>query len=137
MGRSNPGTLGDIGQLTQGVTMEDTIAAVGGLALAGMLPSMIITGNTTQQIWMKLGVGFAASLGAGYIAHQVLGKRTAAKAAVLGGLAGTTVTAINNLTTFKIGGVPGMRQLAGNSPQTLRRYPAPSRDEEFANVRVQ
>ena len=91
---------------TQGVSIMDAAAAVAGLAGAAYLPSLVVKDVTTTT--GKL-LKVVAALGSTIVIGMAL-KRAApgsAKAAVIGGLAGTTVQALSLFTGIKVPGFGG------------------------------
>jgi hypothetical protein len=102
---------------TQGVDMKDIGAGLAGLAAATMLPGFLIktTPVTTTQKLTKVGVSILSALGAGFVVQKTLGSQ-AAKAAVIGGLAGSAAQVLATFTGVKIGnplGNTGIRQITG------------------------
>jgi len=98
--------------LTQGVGVEEILGGGLGLVGAAATPRMIVAPDvemeslTTNQKLMRVGVGVITTFAVGFVANTVAGKR-AAKAAVIGGLAGTAITVINTFTTMKLGAGAG------------------------------
>ena len=87
---------------TQNTDLMDVGAAVGGLAMAAMIPSAIIpVAETGMRKFLKILVSFGSAVGAGMIFRNI--SASAGKAAVLGGLAGTATQAIGVYTGFEIG----------------------------------
>ena len=102
--------------LMMGVGVEDVIGGGAGLLAATALPGMILPAEpvTFAQKATRVGVGVLSAIAAGYVADAVAGKR-AAKAAVIGGLGGTAILAVNSLTPIKLGSAPVRGALtAGN-----------------------
>lgn len=146
--RRNPPSImpKSLSGLFQGVGIEEGAAAIGGLAAATMLPGYIVkleagaTELTTTQKLLKFGVALGAAGLAGMIGKSVSARM--AQFAVAGGLAGAGAQAIGAFTDIKIGGQRGMRALPPGGgfrrtpPSGIGRYPAPSREPEFSNVRL-
>ena len=91
---------------TQGVSIMDAAAAVAGLAGAAYIPSLVVKDTTTTT--GKL-LKVIAALGSTIVVGMAL-KRVApgaARAAVIGGLAGTTVQALSLFTGIKVPGFGG------------------------------
>ena len=93
----------------QGVDIVDTGAAVGGLAIASMLPANMAQVTTGQKL-LKLGASLVCAMGAGFVGQQI--SPSAGKAAVLGGAAGTAMLGLAMFTSLQIG---GGRRLIGRS----------------------
>lgn len=93
----------------QGVDIVDTGAAVGGLAVATMLPAAMAQATTGQKL-LKLGASLVSAMGAGFVGQQI--SPSAGKAAVLGGAAGTAMLGLALFTSIQIG---GGRRLIGKS----------------------
>jgi len=114
----------NIKQWTQGVSLMDVVAGVGGWAAAGMVPGMVIKGTevTPTNKILKVLLAIAATAGVGYVAKMAIGAG-AAKAAVIGGLAGTGTQLLTSATGMSIG--RGVRALpAGRGG--VGAYVAPS-----------
>lgn len=109
-----------ISKLTGGVDAQDILGAVIGIFGASMLPGYIIkTTETTSQKLLKLLVAAGVTVGLGYVAKKAM--PSAAKAVVIGGLAGTATQAIGMFTSFNIGRA-GIRQ-ATRPILPTRNYP--------------
>jgi len=125
-----------VGTLTQGVGIEDAVAAIAGLALSTVVPGVIVKpaaaggALTDTQRWMKVLTGVAVALAAGYGAEMV--SRGSGKAAVLGGLAGAGVNAINVLKPGIISGPAALNP--GVRSAIVRRSVSSPPQEEFASV---
>lgn len=120
--RRNPGALAmpkGVQDLTQGVGAQEILGGGLGLVGAAAIPRMVIAPGkadsgealTMQEKLMRVGIGVLATLGVGFVAQNVAGKG-AAKAAVIGGLAGVAVTAVNTFTPMKLG-TPGNQGAIG------------------------
>ena len=94
-------SLGGAIPYTQGTDIMEMAAAVGGLAVCGLVPAMVIkptagaAGLTDVQKWLKIGVAFALAVGAGMIGKTM----KVGKAALIGGIAGTGAVAYSELTS--------------------------------------
>ena len=114
-GRKNPmaralALPGTFREWTQGVDLMDAGAAVGGLAAATMLPGMLVRDTSTMgRKFMKLLVSLGAAMGAGALGKAMI-SASAGKAAIIGGIAGTSAQALGMFTTIKIG-QPGGRRI--------------------------
>ena len=101
----------------QGVSMVDAGAALGGLAVATMLPGMVIkvaagaTPTMNQKI-MKIAIAATGTVVVGFAARNL--SANAGKMAIAGGLAGTLSQVLGSFTPWKI----GQAQLA--APQMAR-----------------
>ena len=94
---------GTMKEWTQGVDLMDAGAAVGGLAMATVVPGMIVkTTDTMTQKLMRLAVSLGAAVGAGALGRSMISP-SAGKAAIIGGVAGTAAQAIGMFTTIQIG----------------------------------
>jgi len=101
-----PGTFRE---WTQGVDLMDAGAAVGGLAAATMLPGMLVRDTSTMgRKFMKLLVSLGAAMGAGALGKAMI-SASAGKAAIIGGIAGTSAQALGMFTNIKIGQPVGRR----------------------------
>jgi hypothetical protein len=90
----------------QGISMVDAGAALGGLAVATMLPGMIIkvadgATITTNQKVMKIAVAAVGTVATGFVFRNV--SPNAGKMAIAGGLAGTLSQVLGSFTPWKIG----------------------------------
>lgn len=105
-GERNPGALAmpaTFREWTQGVDLMDAGAAVGGLAASTMIPGTIVkVTETGWQKFLKIVVSLGCALGAGALGRAMVSP-SAGKAAVIGGVAGTTAQAIGAFTGFTIG----------------------------------
>lgn len=118
---------------TQGIDFVDAGSAAGGLAASTMLPGMFVkTADTGWQKTMKLLASLGCALGAGAIGKAIISDK-AGKAAIIGGIAGSTAMAIGLFTGFQIG-TPARRIATRRIGETLPGSPAQSRDEETVNV---
>jgi len=116
-----------------GIKPIEIIAAVGGLAAATMVPSMLVkdTSTTTKKI-LKVASSFIIAVAVGGIAKGFIGSE-AARAATFGGIAGAGAQTLGTFTTFKIGG--------GNIGLPVGRIStselvSPSRNREGENVAI-
>ena len=122
---------------TQGADLQDAALAIAGLAASSMIPPMIIKdATTTGNKLAKLGVSLVAAVGAGYLAQRFVG-REAGKAAIIGGLAGSGILAIQMVTGYKIGQVAQPLSL----PMGIPRFgggevvsPSPNRESETVGL---
>lgn len=99
--RRNPSfsSIGKTGaNLFQGVGVDDIIGGFAGFAASGLIPPMIMkkpVGETadglTTRTWMTIALAGITALGAGYLVKLV--HPPAAKAAIIGGMAGTLALA--------------------------------------------
>jgi len=101
----------------QGVNMVDAGAALGGLAVATMLPGMIVkvpagAAPTTNQKIMKIAVAAVGTVVTGFAFRNL--SANAGKMAIAGGLAGTLSQVVGSFTPWKI----GQNQIA--APQMAR-----------------
>lgn len=87
-----------ISKYTAGVDTMDIVGGAVGLAGATLLPKYIYKGSSK---WVNVAIAAAVTLGLGYAAKKFM--PSAAKAVVIGGLAGTASQAIFNLTGTSIG----------------------------------
>lgn len=94
-------SLGGVIPYTQGTDIMEMAAAVGGLAICGLVPAMVIkpaAGKkvlTDTQKWLKIGVAFLLAIGAGMVGKSI----KVGKAALIGGIAGTGAIAYSELTS--------------------------------------
>ena len=87
---------------TMGVGLMDIVGAVAGVAASSMIPNLIIaTPKDNTQKYLKIALSVAATIGVGMGAKAVAGN-SFGKAAMIGGLAGTTIILIQTFTGFKI-----------------------------------
>jgi hypothetical protein len=99
--------LTNVKKWTQGVGVEEMIAGVAGLAGAAMLPKYVIpVADTTMRKLAKAGTAVASTVLIGMAAKSV--SMSAAKAAVIGGLAGVGAQLIGSFTPYSIGNVGGL-----------------------------
>ena len=106
MARNPLSAIGIKSSWTQGVGLMEAAGAVAGLAGAAYIPGLVVKDTTTTT--GKL-LKVAAALGSTIVVGMAL-KRTApaaAKAAVIGGMAGTVVQALGVFTSIKIPGFAG------------------------------
>lgn len=90
-----------ISKYTAGVSMNDILGGVVGLAAATIVPPYVITtADTTGKKWARVGISAGIAIALGFIMKKVMPSAT--KGAVIGALAGTASQAIFNLTGFKI-----------------------------------
>jgi len=119
-----------------GVQPIEVGSALGGFAMATMLPGMLIKDTTTSgQKFLKLIVSGACAAGSGYIFQNV--STRAGQMAVAGGLAGTLAQAIGMFTDIQIGrptgrSLPMGRGRIGESRFVQPTYP----NEEGVQVSV-
>jgi len=87
-----------------GIGTMEVAGAVGGLAAATIIPSMVVkdTSTTTKKL-IKVAVSFAAAVLTGSLARGIVGSE-AAKAATFGGIAGAGALTLGTFTSYKIGG---------------------------------
>jgi len=116
---------------TQGVDLMDAGAAVGGLAAATMIPGMIVTSTATmgQKLW-KLTVALGCAVGAGALGRAMISP-SAGKAAIIGGVAGTSAQALGMFTNIQIG---QRGRLGGGLGSAVNVTPAHSRSEEVVQL---
>lgn len=134
----NPLAMTRARQWFQGIELIEVAAGLGGLAAATMIPGVIVpTADTTWKKIAKVGLGAGCAAGAGLVAKSF--GRDAAKAAVIGGLAGTCVQALGAFAGISIG---GERKLLGPSRLPSRQgigaaqviSPAYSRETEQVQI---
>jgi hypothetical protein len=100
-------TLPGIGKYTQNVSMMDAAAGLIGFAAAGWVPGLIVKNPTTTGTKLaKIAVALGATIGTGMLVKRM--SRDAAKAAVIGGLAGTIAMTLSTFTSIKIPGMAGI-----------------------------
>ena len=134
----NPFALGSTAkEWLQGANAMDIGAAVGGIAMATIVPTMLVrTADTGTQKALRLAASFASAIAAGALGKAMLGS-TAGKAAVLGGMTGFGVQLLATLTGIQI----GQRLLGGGNvrrlPGRTGRYPAPATESPFGDARLQ
>jgi hypothetical protein len=112
----------------QGISMVDAGAALGGLAVATMLPGMIIrvadgATITTNQKVMKIAVAAVGTVATGFVFRNV--SPNAGKMAIAGGLAGTLSQVFSSFTPWKIG-----QQARIAAPRRMGRI---AESREYAN----
>lgn len=93
-------------------SLSDIAAATGGLAASTMIPAMIV--KDTSTVWKKLakvGVSILSASLAAAIASRIM--KGSAKAALLGGLAGTGGMTLAMFTKYQIGG--GQRRMVSGT----------------------
>jgi hypothetical protein len=130
-----------MGKYTMGVGMTEVAAGLAGLAAAYMLPGYVVkdTTTTTGKL-MSIGVSLLSAVAVGYAAKSIGKNSNAGKAAVIGGLAGTSARAISTFTSFKIQGAQpsfsGVRALpmGRRIGVTDMVSPTPTRSEETVSV---
>lgn len=99
-------TLG-IGKYTQGVSLMDSGAALIGFMAAGYVPGLIVkdTSTTTKKL-LKVVTALGTTVATGYALKKM--SPSAAKMAVVGGMAGTLVVALGTFTNIKLPGLSGV-----------------------------
>lgn len=122
---------------TQGVGVMDAVAAAAGLAAATLIPPMIIKASTTTTEKLeRVGISIASAIVVGIAAKSVFkNNQSAAKAAVIGGLAGAAAQVLNMFAGVKITGNSSIRSLPmGRVGETSVVFPRSSRDGETVNM---
>jgi hypothetical protein len=92
----------NVKSMTQGVKITDIVVGVAALWASTAIPGMIYKAaptTTGKIISLALSAGVAVGVAMG--AKKFLGQ-SAGQAAIIGGLGGTTLNAVNNFTGFKI-----------------------------------
>ena len=116
------------GRLMQGVGGEEVLGAVAGFGMTSLVPPMIVReGETMGGKIMRLVAGLATTVIAG-MALKSLSPR-AGRAAVVGGLAGVSIQAIQGFTPLKIS-----RQLTGRIGTTQVVTFPEERSEETVSI---
>ena len=115
-----------------GISTMEVVGAVGGLAAATLVPSMIIkdTSTTTKKI-IKVALAFATAVLVGSVAKGLSAE--AGKAATFGGIAGAGAQTLAAFTAFKIGGDNIARPVGRIAAANLV---SPSSNREGENVSV-
>jgi len=120
-------------QWTQGVGVEEIMGGGLGLVSASALPAWIVPDVATiGQKWMRVLMGAISTFGVGFVVNAVAGTK-AAKASVIGGLAGTAITAINTLTPFRLGKDTGS---AVRSVTRMSRSPIRTQTPGFEDIKL-
>ena len=130
------GVATQVQRWTMGVDLMDVLAAGLGLVLATSIPNQFIkpTGAaslTTGQKWSKVLIAGVSAVAAGF-AVNAMGQRKAAKAAIIGGLAGTGVQALQLFTNWKVAGPAALNPGSFSPRAAMRSGSAP----EFDDVRL-
>lgn len=117
---------------TQGTDLLDIGAGVAGLYAATTIPGMFVkdTSTLTKKL-TKVAASVLVAIATGAAGRSFL-SADAGKAAVLGGLAGTAIQSLSMFAGISMG--RNTRQLG--APIMHQRFPAPSTEKEFANVRI-
>ena len=118
----------------QGVGGEEVLGAVGGFAASSLIPPMIVKDAVTQGgKLMRLGAGVLVTVLVGMAAKSVSPK--AARAAIVGGFAGTAIQAIQAFTPLKVMGQLSSGTGGGYRPGVAEivRFP---KDEQSETVNV-
>jgi len=98
--------------LLQGVDVMDIVGGAAGLATAAALPKYFIPdaqATTTSKKLQRVAIAVLGAVAVGFVVATW--DKRAAKGAVIGGLAGTAITAVNTFTSVKIGATPGQEQV--------------------------
>ena len=112
-GRRNPVAVlpPTVRNLFQGIGIQEVVGGLAGLGLAALAPGWFIkNADTTAKKWGKIGVAVGAALATGFIAKQVASP-SVAKAAIIGGLAGTASQALSTFGIAQIGTPASNRRL--------------------------
>ena len=113
----------------QGVGGEEVLGAVGGFAASSLIPPMIVRDAGTQGgKLMRIAAGVVATVLVGMAARSVSPK--AARAAIVGGFAGTAIQAIQAFTPLKVMGSLGSGRMGAAE---IVNFP---RDEQSETVSV-
>ena len=101
MARRNPFAMNQTAkEWSQGVGIMDAVAALAGLYMVHVIPSMIVkTTDTVTNKAFKLAADIAVAVGAGALGKATVGA-TFGKAAVLGGLAGAAADGLGMFAKF-------------------------------------
>ena len=127
---------GTFRDMTQGLTMIDIGAAVGGLAASSMIPGMVVKDTATNaKKALKLAVSFGCAVAVGAIAKSSISE-SAGRAAVLGGMTGFGVQLLSTLTGIQVGGIGSRGMIASKSGGSVRRYPAEATETPFGTARL-
>lgn len=120
--------------MTQGADVKEIISGAAGLALTTMVPGMLIkpapgTSTLTQtQSYIKLGVSAGLAIVSGIAAKSLFKSPDAAKAAFIGGIAGTAIQLVN---TLKPGTIASQNQISGRRiGESLNIPPQYNRSDE-------
>jgi len=141
--RRNPSALAlpkSVEGLMMGVGMEEIVGGGAGLLASTALPRMVIPTEpvTTLQKATRVAASVAATIAAGFVANAIAGRK-AARAAIIGGLGGTALTAINTLTPLTLGGAPGQsvrRVLATGNPISGNGSRVGTKQPGFEGIRL-
>jgi len=117
----------------QGINLMDAGAAAGGLAATTILPGMLVrTTVTTWEKILKLGASLGVAIAAGFVGRNI--DASVGKAALMGGIAGTTIQAIGMVTGVQIG--EPRRLTAGRRPLGTSTVVSPgvTRQEETVSL---
>jgi len=127
-----------IKKLTLGVDAMDIVGAGAGLAASTILPTYIVKDtSTTSGKLMALGASAAMAIVAGFVAKSVGKQSGLAKAAVLGGMAGTAITAVRMFAPTLLPNPISMGGRMLTAPRPAAAFPvspAPQRESETVSL---
>lgn len=137
--RKNPVSIkSQVKGLAMGVDAMDIVGAGVGLVATTILPGKIVAdASSTSGKLMRLGASAAIALATGFVAQKVMKDSSLAKSAILGGMAGTVVTALTMFAPTLIPGISGSgaRMLsAGRPAAAFPVSPAPQRESETVSL---